>query len=343
MAHTLLENVNGEYYRNQSILTGKPNRIKVIVEDEADVAFWFDILNFVKPDKDFSVSPYSYAIPENTEAISLETGKEHILSKARANELNAYYIGCIDSDYDYLLQNYREDGKLMQCNPYLLQTYAYSIENLLCYAETLKPLCSKSVKEVPDFDFVDYLQKVSQIVRPLFVRVLYLAAKGYEDFTATDWKSVFPCDEQVHSDTQAEKNILPRLQHNVDEYIRKIDFCHKEITKSLALFEAEIFSGNTSVAALISDACYLGVRGHDMYRFVLNTALKGVAKQLKSRHLDNLKNAEASDAEKKNRIAHYQKEVINIESLLKTNYEFKHHCPIFKTIAYDVHQIWKPV
>lgn len=54
MAHTLLENVNGEYYRNQSILTGKPNRIKVIVEDEADVAFWFDILNFVKPDSALS-------------------------------------------------------------------------------------------------------------------------------------------------------------------------------------------------------------------------------------------------------------------------------------------------
>lgn len=339
MARTLLENVNGEYYRNQSILTGKPNRVKVIVEDEADVPFWLDILAYLKPDKEFSITPYSYVNVENDSLTKLSKGKAHILSKARANELNAYYIGCVDSDYDYLLQSYRETGKLMQENPYLLQTYAYSIENLLCYAETLALLCSKSVKEVPDFNFIAYLQETSRIIRPLWIRALYLETKGYNDFTATDWGNIFPCNKPVSNDTSQEK-ILARLQNNVDRRIQEIETKHTDIAEEIATFETGTFHEDESPSAYISKSCYLGVRGHDIYRFVLNTVLKGITQQLKSDHLNRIKYAETSEEDKNNRRKHYLNEVVDIETLLKTNYEYKHHCPIFKMIANDINHIW---
>lgn len=42
MANTLIENINGDYYRNLAVLTGCPEKIKVLVEDELDVPFWQD-------------------------------------------------------------------------------------------------------------------------------------------------------------------------------------------------------------------------------------------------------------------------------------------------------------
>ena len=69
----------------------------------------------------------------------LAKGKARIVKMA--DTFNDYHIGCVDSDYDWLLSDYTEDGKVIKDNKYLLQTYAYSIENLMCLSSTLKDLC----------------------------------------------------------------------------------------------------------------------------------------------------------------------------------------------------------
>ena len=55
MAYSLITNANDKYYENLSILVGKPNQVKVIVEDELDVSFWYDILNFVTSNKIYDI------------------------------------------------------------------------------------------------------------------------------------------------------------------------------------------------------------------------------------------------------------------------------------------------
>lgn len=339
MADTLVGNVTGGYYRNLSILTNNPRLVKVLVEDEFDVPFWYDVLHSVRPDRDFSISPYSYA-REGEATLSLSKGKEHILSKARAHELNAFYIGCVDSDYDYLLKRYRDAGALMAENPYLLQTYAYSIENLLCYADTLKSLCTKSVNEVPDFDFVGYMQGVSQIIQPLLIRALYLESKGYEDFTASDWQRVFPCDDHDCSNEADKERILGKLQQNVDAEIQRIETNHPEITEEIDEFEGSIF-GDTDwqLSCVYMEECYLMARGHDVYNFVLNTALRGVTKQLKYQHIVSLKNADAAEEDKKNRINQYVKNITDIGTLLGKNYEYKYYCSLYELIKCDIERV----
>ena len=344
MAATLVENINGKYYQNRSVLGNRPNEVKVMVEDEEDVPFWEDVLSFVRPDKKFLVTPYSYASPK----IALKKGKQQILSKARANAFNAYFIGCVDSDYDYLLQDYPDDGKLMASNRYLLQTYAYSIENLLCHAGTLASLCSKSVKGMPDFDFQSYMAKVSCIIRPLLLCGLYCVVKGYideGDFTATDWQGVFPCDEDVCKDDQAEERILGRLQKNVSDIISRLEANHLEMAGEIGSFEYEIFSKKQlSELSWLYDNCCFAVRGHDLHKFVLNTTLKGIAKQLKAKHLADINGAAATEEEKANNRNHYQNMIIDIEDLLRTNYEYKHKdCPLFKMIKRDIERVWDEI
>ena len=141
----MIENANGKYYENLSHLIGKPNQVKVIVEDEQDSAFWHDILSFVVPNKIFDINPYHYNLFGQSD---LTKGKLHILQLAKDNRLSKNYWGCVDSDYDYLLSKTSHNGQVIQACPYLLQTYAYSIENLFCCAETLKGIIKQIISIV---------------------------------------------------------------------------------------------------------------------------------------------------------------------------------------------------
>ena len=67
-------------------------------------------------------------------------------------------------------------------NKYLLQTYAYSFENLLCLSSTLNEFCHETTEECTDVDFNDYVQKVSEIIYPLLIWSVYLYGKGNHDF-----------------------------------------------------------------------------------------------------------------------------------------------------------------
>lgn len=160
MADSLLGNINGRYYQQLGVLTGNQNVIKVLVEDELDVPFWNDVLTHTVQNKKFKISPYTYN--EEGGINSLTKGKQHILDKAKAGDFNPFFIGCVDSDYDYLLKDYKDEGKTIAQCPYLLQTYTYSIENLMCQAETLHSLCCKTCKESVEFDFENFVKTLPE-------------------------------------------------------------------------------------------------------------------------------------------------------------------------------------
>ena len=50
-------------------------------------------------------------------------------------------IACVDADYDYLLQGSSEGSRSLLHTPYVFHTFAYSIENLQCYAKGLHDVC----------------------------------------------------------------------------------------------------------------------------------------------------------------------------------------------------------
>ena len=98
----------------------------------------------------------------------------------------------------------------MNANPFLLQTYAYSIETLFCCAETLEGLCFKANKVTPQFNFIELMRNISIIIYPLLIWSLYLQSKGIHEFSPTCWTNIFSCD----------KNILP---HSMDDIIMSLN------------------------------------------------------------------------------------------------------------------------
>lgn len=338
MADTLIDSADGSYYRSLAVLTGEPERVQVLVEDEEDVSFWFDILSYVCPSRNFNVTPYAYH-SECPEALSLVKGKDHILAKSKAGRFNAFYIGCVDSDYDYLLRECTEAGRVMTDSPYLLQTYAYSIENLLCYPATLKQLCCKATKSQTDFDIKDYARRVSVIVYPLLVWALFLKSKGYEDFTATKWDDVFPCERGIYDSPEAKEEILALLQEKVDTFISEIEVRHSEEMAEKTDFENRLLTKEAELP-FGPEHAWLYVRGHDVYKFVLDVVLKPIHKRLKSEHIAQIEAAHATPKEVADLIRHYRKGTGDMEPLLMVNYEYKHSAPLYTWIKRDIEAIW---
>lgn len=72
---------------------------------------------------------------------SLAKGKKTVLMNQLGNQLGENMIACVDSDYDYLLQGRTQTSRYIINCSYVLQTYAYAIENYHCYAEGLHEVC----------------------------------------------------------------------------------------------------------------------------------------------------------------------------------------------------------
>ena len=120
---TLISAYNPTYSENASILTGNPNRVIVEIEDSIDMGFWKDILKEQCPSKDFHFNPYHTVLNDNDMGNRVK-GKTRIMEMA--DQMNDWHIGCIDSDYDWILSDYCDKGKTINNNKYLIQTYAYS-------------------------------------------------------------------------------------------------------------------------------------------------------------------------------------------------------------------------
>lgn len=335
MASTLVENVNGDYYKNLAILTGQPERVKVLVEGNADVKFWQDILSAVAGNKIFDVKPYDY----NSD-ITTPKGKRHILVKAKEGRFNAYYIGCVDSDYDYLLRKSSVDGQIMENCLYMLQTYSYSIENLLCYHETLSPLCCKATGEQTDFDITGYIRKTSSIIYPLLIWALFLESKGDKSFSASKWDDIFPCDRRIYSSENADNEILNCLKKKVHVATFLLEADHFQELDEKQDFESQLIK-EMACLPLVKENSYLYVRGHDFYKFIKNTVLEAIHQKMKLQHIQRIKNTQGGQmGDGGSCINEYCKSIVDIETLLSTNYEYKRFGGLYLLIKHDIESIW---
>ena len=185
---TLESGFNPTYSENASILTGNPNRVTVEVEDTIDRDFWSDLLGELCPEKEFHFDPYHTILKDDGGSDRTGKGKSQIIKAS--SDFNVWHIGCVDSDYDWILSDHTEAGKAISSSKYLLQTYAYSIENLMCLSCTLGDFCCENTEETPELDFVDYLNRLSKAVYPLLVWSTYLCSKGNLSFTPAAWREV---------------------------------------------------------------------------------------------------------------------------------------------------------
>ena len=325
---TLESGFNPTYSKNASILTGTPNRVTVEVEDTIDRDFWSDLLGELCPEKELHFDPYHTILNEDGTSERTGKGKSQILKAS--TDFNAWHIGCVDSDYDWILSDYTDVGKTISGNKYLLQTYAYSIENLMCLSSTLDDFCRENAEEIVDFDFVDYLTRLSKTIYPLLVWSTYLCSKGNQDFTPASWREVLVNTEK---DPEASLAIIEaKAKAKIEEFDKKYA---GEIT------DKEDFEfDNIIMKDVTDDETYLYVRGHELFDQILNSVLIPIMIGLWNHHREALKESDLDEDACKNALREYQCKVKPVKALLSKNYRYKNNTLIYKKIWADVMQIW---
>lgn len=323
---TLESAFNSQYSENAAILTGDPDRITVEVEYSIDADFWRDLLCEKYPQKHFHFSPYYTNLKDNGKKQKVG-GKSRIIKSSET--FNQWHIGCVDSDYDWLLSNYTDEGKLITDNKYLLQTYAYSFENLVCLSSTLSEFCQTMTEETTNFDFIDYITKLSRTIYPLLIWSVYLYSKGKNEFLLSSWRSIMV---NTHKDVEAS---LAKIVENIKVKVEELD-------KNLA---AEINEKNKMKTKLAEeknvtpDNAYLFVRGHDLYDHLYNSVIGPIIKHLCKQHYKRLRESDMDENSRKIALQAFQEKEKKI--LLARNYLYKGETIIYDRISQDIFMIWK--
>lgn len=151
------EQIDSELIDNQNALDSKYGEIiSVVVENEDDIPFWKYVFNSFNIKTE--ISPNSR---------TLERGKKAVLKQA--NQAGKYLLLCVDSDYDYIFNGSTTDSKTTLENPYIFQTYTYSIENYFCYSTALNQIMIEaSLNDNEVFDYVAFFEAYSNLIYELF-------------------------------------------------------------------------------------------------------------------------------------------------------------------------------
>lgn len=326
---TLESAFNPTYSEDASILTGNPNRVTVEVEDTIDKAFWKDLLAELCPQKEFHFDPYRTVLNKDGDAEQRGKGKSHVLKSSA--KFNNWHIGCVDSDYDWILSDSTADGKTISHNKYLLQTYAYSIENLMCLPCTLEDFCRENTEEPVAFDFTDYMNRFSETVYPLLVWSAYLYGKGDMGFTPTAWRDIL-----VNTESDSECSLALIKQKTIEKI--------KELDKAFASEIADKDKFGESLSSekdITADSAYLYVKGHDLYDHLVNSVLNPIISSLRNNHFTALRSSNMNE-DSRNAVLHeYSKKNKSVKELLATNYRYKNQTPLYDKIKEDVSKIWE--
>lgn len=298
-------------------------RIVAYVESYDDVFFWRTLLGPLEK-KDFF---FEIMLPSKNHR--LERGKKAVLMNLITERAGKHMIACVDADYDYLLQDTTRSSRSVTGNPYVFHTYAYSIENLQCFAPTLHGVSVMvTLNDHQVFDYEAYLRRYSQIIFPLFVwNIMFYRALRHKDFTMANFLNTI--DVSGFSLFQADKMLL-RLSARVNRKIR----CLQEEN---AGFKAEYVKVRKELNRLgvNADNTYLYIQGHHLFERVVVPMMKEVCGYLIREREKEISAGSVHRIQRYNELSNYNHSIGDIEKLLKKNTGYIFSGP-FRQIQSDV-------
>jgi hypothetical protein len=282
-----------------------PKEVIVHVEDWDDVRFWSGIL---QPHEKrigikFAIFPYS---SESNDAI---TGKSNLLKKI--NHLGKYSIVCMDSDYDYLLEH-SESAKAIQDNPYVFQTYTYSIENFRCFSEGLSAVCTDltcTTKELIDFEV--FFTSYSGVIYELFVWNLLFSKKNSTDyFSITEFSKIMEIPKQhIKLENEGEQMLeVVKQKSNAKLASVRADFLNFEV-------EIELLKESILQKGCGPKNAYLFVRGHTLQDMVVKPIIEKIKSHVHGETIKLIKEKSSKNQETSNKINAYNNSINNKDIL----------------------------
>lgn len=319
MMSGLVSNLNDRDQRLENRLTNRPDVVRVLVEDETDIPVWSRILGTLAPGRRFRFTPYG------GHGGGSSKGKGPILRKAA--DFGPSLIGCVDSDYDWLLGEESCYGRVMARSPYILQTYAYSIENLACLPYGLADemlRCGKHSCELQwnlDRDFDIMYRRLSRAVYPVLTWVLTLRRhgrlRGGESLRGI-WDNVlgngmYEPDVRVSGITIAERRerIMARLEGLAAAEEARLSAAYPELAEGHAALEGEL----RSRCGVTPETAALYVRGHNLFEWLHYTFFGPTEREIRAQHEREILETAPTRREVQARINHYHRQLRSFRDL----------------------------
>ncbi len=282
--------------------------LAIAVEGKDDKAFWSFVFDRSALKGQYEIyKNYNHPTPDSSGKDTLK----HFLPHTQSD-----FAICVDSDYDYLLEN-----ALWQ-RPYVFQTYTYSIENYYCYVPSLKNVLNRSAKMVLDTEGVSF----EDIFINRFSNVIYeLTIESFQEATNTG--------RSEEARRKLGKNIrLDKQKQTVD--ILLSDLAVRVQQKIQHLTISDEFRRQLADKGLTPDTTYLFARGHDVFNSVFMPILRYIHKEIKNEKLNEIKTIADVSLQKASKKV-YEMSVINVQTCLLENRDFT-NCFLFQKIEADI-------
>lgn len=304
----LTDFVGNDYFSAGNVLRGDARTV-VYVEGYDDISFWRNVYDRVK-DRKFKIMT-----PDRSD---LAKGKKVVLSfcdKAGQNLLL-----CVDSDFDYLMGDSTEQSTKVNKCPYLIQTYAYAIENLQCDPRTLQSVTVRVTNhDEIIFDFEEFFGRYSEIIYPLFLWYYWSAASNRVDvFPLSDFREAVRVNFLEVNDNGAK---------TLDWLQRKVDRTLNTLLRRNGGFADRVGScdGYLRERGVLPSQTHFYMQGHTLMDDVVKPMMTRVCDRLRFGMQNVIEDSWAKSISKRNQLSGYNNSLSDIDTLLKENLGYMEH------------------
>lgn len=346
MASSLISNNGSVAQHETNILTNTPGRVRVLVEDELDVPVWNKILTRFCSDRSFEITPYSYTPGVHGK------GKAKILSLAA--DFGPDCIACVDSDYDWLLEQWTQAGQVICGSPYILQTYAYSIENLAsqpggksdCMLESTLH-CSQEQQDL-DKSLETFIKEISKaLYEPLLWHLIMQKEQTDLDKITPGWDYILN-NNHYAAILNSTGDPIPRKRTGMLELMRQraadlvLDYEMRYPHLITPRQNLRIYL--TGHYGLSSENAYLFVRGHNLHDFLLQNFYRPIFRADIKSHTEDIRNNTVG-ADTASAINHYKAMTVPFERIYihRTDYLSDPANPLTQRMQGAISEIFPPL
>ncbi len=332
MGKRLSEEVSSAYIQAANRLNGEKGRKRIVVYVESydDIFFWRMVLTKYENDQRY----FEVMLPSRE--MVLGRGKKSVLMNLVSQRAGDSMIACVDADYDYLLQGTTEVSAEVCHNPYVLHTYAYAIENLQCYAESLHDVCvAVTLNDHNIFDFPAFLHAYSKIIFPLFVwSVWAYRTNRFSQFSLTIFNSIIRLSR---FSLACPNESLDALRHKVQQKIAFLQRKHPNAKESYLKTKHILLELGVDPAET-----YLYIQGHHLFDKVVVPIMKRLCDQLIRERECEINQTALHNTQRKNELSCYSHSVENIVPMLRRNIGYMLASP-YQRLMSDVDKVLSQV
>ena len=285
----------------------------------------------------YGMAPLIYEMAkERKEGRGKATGRRAELGNERRVErdmLGPSMIACVDADYDYLIKGATETSRKVCESPYVLHTYAYSIENLQCYAPSLHNVAVMvTLNDHRIFDFEEWLSLYSEAIFPLFVwSIWHYRRPIYGNFTITDFNRTIELGGFTLS------NPLGAIQNIRNKVFKKVGWLQRQYPdakESYLALKRELLEE----LGVTPQTTYLYIQGHHLFDKVVVPVMQKVCTKLVRDREQEIRYQSRHSTQMHNELSCYNHSTQDIVQMLKKNMGYV-QCDAFRRIQQDTERL----